>query len=435
MIRERLTKLDVAVIGGGPAGITAGLEFSTSPRLKVALFESEAEPGGIPRTCHLRFFGFRDRKRIYTGAAYAQALIGKLRRTPIRLFTDATVIKVIPGDSREPHRIHVATPEGIRTFQARFIILATGCCEASRSARLIPGNRPSGVITTGTLMELVNLRGQKPGHKALIVGSEHVSLSSVLTLKQAGVEIVGMVEEDPDVQTYAAAAGAMKAFYHFPLFRHTSVNAIFGGSRVEEVELYDRRKEKTFRIACDTVVLTGKFRAYAPLIDHTAIERDPLTFGPAVDGDFMTSVPGIFCAGNVMRGANMHDLCALEGKRAARCIIERSASGRVEGAEASIPIQTRYPVRFVVPQRVDPAAMARPFPYWLGPGYSLQVAHTMRRPVLEAWSGEERVWKKSFSRLTGNARIPLPVHKFDWQRVDKSRALIVKLATEPSQPT
>lgn len=432
MIKESQTKLDVAVIGGGPAGITACLEFSKSPHLDVALFESETELGGIPRTCHLRFFGFRDQKRIYTGAAYANTLSRKLRRTPIRIFTDATVIKLIPGDKRKPHRIDVSTPEGVRTFETRFIILATGCCEASRSARIISGNRPSGVITTGTLMELVNLRGQKPGHKALIVGSEHVSLSSVLTLKKAGVEVVGMVEEDQDVHTYAPVAGAMKSFYRFPIFRGTSVNAILGHTRVEEVELYERREERLFRVACDTVVLTGKFRSYAPLIDHTAIERDPLTFGPAVDANFMTSIPGIFCAGNVMRGANMHALCALEGKRVARCILDSPASDRWDTADTPIPLQAQYPVRFVVPQKVGPEVMARRSPYWLHPGYSLQMAHTIRNPVLEAWSGEERVWKRSFSKLIGHARIPLPVHKFNWRRVDKSKALIVKLGTEPS---
>jgi thioredoxin reductase len=432
MKKESQTKLDVAVIGGGPAGITACLEFSKSPHLDVALFESEAELGGIPRTCHLRFFGFRDQKRIYTGAAYAQTLIRKLRRTPIRIFTDATVIKLIVGDSHEPHRIDVSTPEGIRTFQARFIILATGCFEASRSARIIPGNRPSGVITTGTLMELVNLRGQKPGHRALILGSEHVSLSSVLTLKRAGVKVVGMVEEDQEVQTYAPAAKAMKSFYHFPIFKGTSVNAILGHSRVEEVELYARREERFFRVVCDTVVLTGKFRSYAPLIDHTAIKRDPLTFGPVLDADFMTTVPGIFCAGNVMRGANMHDLCALEGKRVARGILDRPASDRWDTADTSIPIQAQYPVRFVVPQKVGPEAMARQFPFWLHPGYSLQMAYTILNPVLEAWSGQERVWKKSFSKMIGHAHIPLPVHKFDWHKVDPSKELIVKLGTDAS---
>ena len=73
MPSEESIPLDVAVVGGGPAGISACLELSKSSQLKVALFESEAELGGMPRSCHI-FFGLRDRKRIYTGPAYAQKL-------------------------------------------------------------------------------------------------------------------------------------------------------------------------------------------------------------------------------------------------------------------------------------------------------------------------------------------------------------------------
>ncbi len=74
MINEKPIHLDVAVVGGGPAGISACMELSKSSKLKVALFESDAELGGIPRTEHIFFFGFRDRKRIYTGSAYARKL-------------------------------------------------------------------------------------------------------------------------------------------------------------------------------------------------------------------------------------------------------------------------------------------------------------------------------------------------------------------------
>ena len=59
--------LDAAIVGGGPAGISAGLELSKRSGLKVALFERDDVLGGIPRSCHL-FFGMRDRKRFYTGA-------------------------------------------------------------------------------------------------------------------------------------------------------------------------------------------------------------------------------------------------------------------------------------------------------------------------------------------------------------------------------
>ena len=115
--------------------------------------------------------------------------------------------------------------------------MATGCFEISRHARRIPGTRPAGVFTTGTLQQLVNLRHLRPGKRAVIIGSEHVALSSVLTLKHAGVSIVGMVEKYPRLQTYAYPAEFMRRFYGFPIYRDTSVEAILGNEKVEGVEL------------------------------------------------------------------------------------------------------------------------------------------------------------------------------------------------------
>ena len=54
--------LDVAVIGGGPAGISTCLELSRRAGLSIALFEGEQQLGGMPRSCHI-FFGMRDRLR------------------------------------------------------------------------------------------------------------------------------------------------------------------------------------------------------------------------------------------------------------------------------------------------------------------------------------------------------------------------------------
>ena len=44
------------------------------------------------------------------------------------------------------------------------MILASGCRERPRSARLVPGSRPEGVMTTGTLQQLVYLKEARVGH-------------------------------------------------------------------------------------------------------------------------------------------------------------------------------------------------------------------------------------------------------------------------------
>ncbi len=70
------------------------------------------------------------------------------------------------------------------------------------------------------------------------------------------------------------------------------------------------------------MILTGQFRPYTVLIDPTPIEQGPVTLAPVVGADRMTSVAGIFAAGNVTGSASMHDRCALDGRRAARSILQ-----------------------------------------------------------------------------------------------------------------
>ena len=416
---------DAAIIGGGPAGISACLELSNSSELRIVMFESESELGGIPRSCHI-YFGMRDRKRIYTGPRYARKLDRLARKSSTQIYTRTTVLKIRPGGPGEYHRIDVVSPQGLQSYESRFILLTTGCYEISRGARFIPGHRPSGVFTTGALQQMVNIHHQRPGKRAVIIGSEHITLSNLLTLKRAGISIAGFVEESRKLQTYVLPAKTASLFYGFPIYKGTGVQSILGQKRVKGIELSNGRDKRPFQVECDTVVLTGKFRPYSSLIDDTPIEQDPATLGPYVDMNLMTSVPNIFAAGNVLRGAEMHDLCALEGKRAAQNMLKRLKWGEREPRE-EVSIRAEAPIRYVVPQKIAPDQIrSRLFP-WLYPGYSIQLEDTLVRPTLEAWSGSEIVWKKPFLKLIANNRICLPVHKFDWDRVDLNRGITLKL--------
>ena len=180
MSTKNAAPLDIAVIGGGPAGISACLELSDA-NLKVALFENDDELGGIPRTERMRLFGMRDLKRLYRGTRYAQKLDRLIRNTSVEIHTGSTVRTIIPGDGGEDHLLEVVSPEGSTCYRTRFIILATGCFESNRISRLISGTRPAGIFTTGAIKELVNVHHAKPGERALLIGSEHVIVSCVLT--------------------------------------------------------------------------------------------------------------------------------------------------------------------------------------------------------------------------------------------------------------
>ena len=415
---------DTAIIGGGPAGITACLELSKSSDLKTAIFEYEDELGGIPRSAHV-FFGMRDQKRLYTGAAYARRLNRLVSRTPAKIYTQSTVTDIIPGNNGERHQIQVTSPEGMKVYESRFLLLATGCYESSRGNRLIPGTRPAGIYTTGILQKMVNLQRMIPGKKAVIIGTEAVAFSSALTLKHANMTIVGMVEEFGAIQTYRLPAMSVSSWMGFPIFKNTAVNAILGNKQVEGIELENKTTGDIFTLDCDTIIITGRFRPDSALILNHPLLEDSFTFGPMVNLNYETPIRNIFAAGNILRGANMHDLCALEGRLAARSIIERTHA-RDDRPKQVVTLRPQVPVRFVVPQMIEIQQAKAHRSSWFRPGASIQLTHTVKQPVLEAFSGNHKIWQRSFSKLIGNTNISLPIEKFDWTRVNAEKGIIIK---------
>jgi len=280
---------------------------------------------------------------------------------------------------------------------------------------------------------MVNAQQLKPGLRALIIGSEHVALSCVLTLRRAGTKIAGMVEQDPELHTYALAAKALSIIFRFPIYTHTVVEDILGNERVEGVNLITDGTGKSFFLDCDTVIITGKFRPVTLLIDQTAIEQDPLSGGPVVDTNLMTSVERIFAAGNILRGADMNDLCALEGTRAARRILEMAESTLPEKGRP-ITLGAEPPIRYVVPQCILPDGRSSATWPWFSPGVSIQLARTLRNPVVEAWSGSEKIWEGSYSKINANTRTVLPLKKFKWNRVDPGQKIVLKIRRADNQP-
>lgn len=412
-------KCDVAVIGGGPAGISACLELSQETNLDIYLFENEDRLGGIPRSAHV-FFGMRDLKRAYSGKAYAQRLETLLRQTSVNIRTDSTIIEIRTGSAGQRHCLTVSSPEGLTIYECRQVLLAMGCCEASRGSRLIPGTRPAGVITTGTLQKLVNLEHKSPGRQAVIVGSEHVAFSAALTLHKAGVKIKALVEPNETLRTYGFVANALSLLLGFRILKKHKVECIYGQERVEGVKLNGGQGVKEKVLLCDTLIVTGDFRPEATLLYDSGIELDPCTGGPVVDTELQTSTQGIWAAGNLLRGANMHDLCALEGRKAAKGMLKR-IKGTTLDRPATVRITPEKPIRFLSPQKVVPGNLKQYRMPWLGSGYCFQVAHTINGAAIRALCGDICIWQKSYRRLIADSSYKLPVEKFNWSAAKASQ--------------
>ena len=149
----------VVVIGAGPAGLAAALELRRRGVADVLVLEREAEPGGIPRHAQHQGFGLRDLRRPLPGPRYARRYAELATRAGAELRTETMVTGWRPEGPLE-----LTGPDGRETLEPAAVVLATGCRERPRSARLVPGSRPEGVLTTGTLQQLVYLKELRAGH-------------------------------------------------------------------------------------------------------------------------------------------------------------------------------------------------------------------------------------------------------------------------------
>ncbi len=333
--RLAMTK-EVLIVGAGPAGLAAAIELKKQGICDVLVVDREPEAGGMPRFCHHTGFGREDLWRFYSGPRYARYYRELAEKHDVEIRTSTT----ITGWS-ESHKLDFTSPDGIGQIEAGAILLATGVRERPRAARLIPGTRPQGVYTTGSLQRFVYQENLPIGKRAVIVGAELVSLSALLTLRHAGVECVAMVTEEARHQIqfpYVAMKWLIADLLtRTPIVTNARVTNIFGMKRVEGIEIAvgqianlpsgGEQFGKLF-YECDTVIFTGDWIPEHELARLGGLSLSPVTRGPEVDADFHSSVHGVFAAGNLLRGVETADHCALEGRRAARSIVRFLKQGK-----------------------------------------------------------------------------------------------------------
>lgn len=302
---------DVVIIGGGPAGLSAAIELRRRGAGRVVVYEREQHPGGAPRhTAHLGF-GMLDLHRLTTGPRYAAALVRRAEKVGVGIEVGRSVRSIDGGI------VATTGASGPAAMAAGAIVLATGVRERPRAARLVPGDRPAGIFTTGSLQQFTALHHQRVGTRAVVVGAEDVSCSAVLTLRHAGCDVAAMVTPlaHPDANPWLRrlTVGVRRV----PVFTGEDVAEIVGRSRVQSVVLTDGR-----RIECDTVVFTGD---WVPEYELPRLAGLSMTAAraPVVDDEFRTSRPGVFAIGNLVHPARASGICALDGRRVAALILPR----------------------------------------------------------------------------------------------------------------
>lgn len=328
---------DVTVIGGGPAGLAAA-KGASSKGASVLIIERESLLGGILKQCIHDGFGLHRYHVPMTGPEYAEKEYQQLAPFSLDISTQTYVINI--NSMNDSFELLTTSRFGYRTIHTRNIILATGCRERTAKQVFIHGSRPAGIFTAGTAQYYINRMGYLPTKRCVILGSGDVGLIMARRLTLEGATVLGVFEAKNEPSGLTRNLHQCLEDFDIPLSLSTTVTRVFGEERLNAVEIAKvdssmnpiRGTEKI--IACDGLILSVGLIPENEQAELINVQLDPSTHGPMITQDFMTSVPGVYSAGNALQ---VHDLVDY--------VSEGAECAGIAAAQTSRPIPMLIPIQ------------------------------------------------------------------------------------------
>jgi len=358
----RELQYDAVVIGGGAAGMAAAIEMEAGG-FSCAVLEREDHLGGILMQCIHNGFGLHLFKEELTGPEFAERFIERVIKSKIAVYLNTTVSHFNTVNPTAHSTINTTystldcvSPNGALRIHARALILAMGCRERNRGNIRIPGSRPAGVYTAGLAQRLVNIEGFIPGREVVIIGSGDIGLIMARRMSWVGCRVKAVVEIMPYPAGLTRNIVQCLRDFDIPLYLSSQTTCLYGNDRVEGIEVTPMENGllmpgQSFRIDCDTVLLSVGLVPENELSRAAGVEINSITNGPVVDSSMMTNMEGVFACGNVLHVHDLVDWVCEESRSAGRY-----ASQWLRGEHPSAQIRTKAGshVRYVNPSRITP---------------------------------------------------------------------------------
>lgn len=383
---------DVAVVGGGPAGLASAISACQN-RARVILIERERRLGGILKQCVHGGFGLIEFKDPLTGPEYAERFVEQLLGRAIEVCTSTFVLEASRDPRDSTFRLTLQNGHrGIFEIRSKTVVLATGCRERTARQVWIHGSRPSGIFTAGTAQYLVNVKGLLPCTKCVILGSGDVGLIMARRLTLEGARVLGVYEVKPEPTGLPRNIAQCLRDYGIPLHLSHTVTRVYGDERLQAVEIsrVDSSMRPihgtTERVECDGLILAVGLMPENEVAEQLGVEISPVTKGPVVDQDLMTSVPGVFACGNCLAVYDLVDYVTETGRIAGK------AAAKYDGRKSCgyATVEPTEDFLYCVPQRLRVDRTQQPVRMYF------RAARTMRDVEVVASSGTTLVGRARF---------------------------------------
>ena len=323
--------VQVLIIGGGPAGLGAGITAGKLG-LDVVIFDENHNPGGqLIKQTH-KFFGSQEEYAGLRGFEISEIMYREFKETGGVYLNETSAVGYygLKEDGKHSFVAYRRTKDGYTLLEisAKYIVVTTGAFENYLS---FPGNYLPGVYGAGGIQTLMNVYGVKPGRKALIVGAGNIGLIVGYQLLQAGVEVEALIDALPEIGGYLVHASKLKRL-GVPIYTsHTIKNArgeeSVEGATIVEIDRNMKPIEGTEKdFAVDLILISVGLSASNRILSQAGCENmyvHEMGGWISVHNEQLeTTVKGIYLAGDA-GGIAEASTAMLEGKIAGAAIAEK----------------------------------------------------------------------------------------------------------------
>jgi len=297
-----LVETDLVIVGGGPAGLTAGI-YTVRSGLRTAVIEREALGGQVATTPIVENYpGFTS----VGGKTLVDIMVSHALQY-VQIFQGESVLGIEPGDP-------IVVQTSRRKFQTRAVLLATG---ANHTHLGIPGE--SSLAGRGVSYCSTCDGPLFKGKSVIMVGGGNSAVTEALYLHHMGVSVT-LIHRRDNLRAQDVLVQQLTQ-NQIPILWNTQVKEIRGQHAVEDVVLINNQTGETSTLKIQGVFIAIGYAPSVELAQKIGVELTPDGYIKR-DSRHRTNVSGIYSAGDVEGGYKQIVTAAGQGAEAAIAIFE-----------------------------------------------------------------------------------------------------------------